>query len=276
MYNKRGVMDGVQDYYNFNFYPEFKTPDWAKGAVFYQIFTDRFCNGDPTNDVLDREYSYVRLHSEQEKDWQAYPHDMDVCHFYGGDLQGIMHKLDYLQDLGLSLIHIFWKAAAADKDNICLIFDRKTVTLLDILAAFPPCSIEVTAEKTAVSGGGVDNNIDAEDRMKQCTCFAHVFIDRVIVEFAGTDSRITLLAVRIQGHGMVVPDSFTAGNTGNDALSAAAVTGHQMMNGAADADDLAADGQRIDQDSGSIRGCADINKIRGITVVVHNLSLIHI
>ena len=43
VYNKRGVMDGVQDYYNFNFYPEFKTPDWAKGAVFYQIFTDRFC-----------------------------------------------------------------------------------------------------------------------------------------------------------------------------------------------------------------------------------------
>ena len=69
---------------------------------------------------------------------------------------------------------------------------------------------------------------------------------------------------------MVVPDSFTAGNTGNDTLSAAAVTGHEMMNSAADADDLAADGQRIDQDSGSIRGCADIHKIRGITVVVHN------
>ena len=59
-------------------------------------------------------------------------------------------------------VQILWKAAAADKDNICLIFDRKTVTLLDILAAFPPCSIEVTAEKAAVSGGGVDNNIDAK------------------------------------------------------------------------------------------------------------------
>ena len=106
VYNKRGVMDGVQDYYNFNFYPEFKTPDWAKGAVFYQIFTDRFCNGDPTNDVLDREYSYVKLHSEQEKDWQAYPHDMDVCHFYGGDLQGIMHKLDYLQNLGIEVLYL--------------------------------------------------------------------------------------------------------------------------------------------------------------------------
>ena len=106
VYNKRGVMDGVQDYYNFNFYPEFKTPDWAKGAIFYQIFTDRFCNGDPTNDVLDREYSYVKLHSEQEKNWQAYPHVMDVCHFYGGDLQGIMDKLDYLQDLGIEVLYL--------------------------------------------------------------------------------------------------------------------------------------------------------------------------
>ena len=99
VYNKRSAMDGAQDYYNFKFYPDFKTPDWAKGAVFYQIFTDRFCNGDPSNDVLDHEYSYVKLHSEQEKDWGAYPHNMDVCHFYGGDLQGIMDKLDYLQDL---------------------------------------------------------------------------------------------------------------------------------------------------------------------------------
>ena len=52
------------------------------------------------------EYSYVKLHSEQEKDWQAYPHDMDVCHFYGGDLQGIMHKLDYLQDLGIEVLYL--------------------------------------------------------------------------------------------------------------------------------------------------------------------------
>ncbi len=106
VYNKRGAMDGAQDYYNFKFYPDFKTPDWAKGAVFYQIFTDRFCNGDPSNDVLDHEYSYLKLHSEQEKDWDAYPHKMDVCHFYGGDLQGIMDKLDYLQDLGIEVLYL--------------------------------------------------------------------------------------------------------------------------------------------------------------------------
>ena len=39
------------------FAPEFKVPGWAKGAVIYQIFTDRFCNGDPGNDVLTGEYA---------------------------------------------------------------------------------------------------------------------------------------------------------------------------------------------------------------------------
>ena len=42
-----------------------QTPDWAKGAVMYQIFVDRFCNGDPTNNVLTDEYSYIGEHCEQ-------------------------------------------------------------------------------------------------------------------------------------------------------------------------------------------------------------------
>ena len=73
VYNKRGVMDGVQDYYNFNFYPEFKTPDWAKGAVFYQIFVDRFYNGDSSNDVLTNEYFYISGHSRRIEDWSKIP-----------------------------------------------------------------------------------------------------------------------------------------------------------------------------------------------------------
>lgn len=105
-YNKRGVMDGPQAYYNFKFRPEFKTPDWAKGAVFYQIFVDRFCNGDPSNDVMDHEYSYIKAHTKAEKDWMAYPDKMDVHHFYGGDLQGVMDKLDYLQELGVEVLYL--------------------------------------------------------------------------------------------------------------------------------------------------------------------------
>ncbi len=106
VYNKRGVMDGPQAYYNFKFRPEFKTPDWAKGAVFYQIFVDRFYNGDPSNDVLDHEYNYIREHTRAEKDWGAWPDQLDVQHFYGGDLQGVMDKLDYLQNLGVEVLYL--------------------------------------------------------------------------------------------------------------------------------------------------------------------------
>ena len=46
-YNRYGVSDHREDYYSFTIVPGFSTPDWAKGAVMYQIFVDRFCNGDP-------------------------------------------------------------------------------------------------------------------------------------------------------------------------------------------------------------------------------------
>lgn len=105
-YNKRGFMSEKQSYYDFVFIPSFKTPDWAKGAVFYQIFPDRFCNGDPTNDVLEREYVYINAPSRHVADWSDRPKAMDVGRFYGGDLQGIMLKLDYLKDLGVDVLYL--------------------------------------------------------------------------------------------------------------------------------------------------------------------------
>lgn len=105
-YNKRGVMDEIQNYYNYKLLPEFKTPDWAKGAVFYQIFVDRFRNGDPSNDVMDREYAYIHVQAEAVADWNSMPKPMDVARFYGGDLQGVLDKLDYLKDLGIDAIYL--------------------------------------------------------------------------------------------------------------------------------------------------------------------------
>ena len=58
-YNKLGVTEDLQEAYAFRILPDFHTPDWAKGAVMYQIFTDRFRNGEPSNDVEDREYFYT-------------------------------------------------------------------------------------------------------------------------------------------------------------------------------------------------------------------------
>ena len=86
--------------------PGFVTPAWAKGAVMYQIFVDRFCNGDPSNDVLDREYAYIRGYAKQVKDWNTRPEAMDVRSFYGGDLAGVMSKLDYLKELGVDVLYL--------------------------------------------------------------------------------------------------------------------------------------------------------------------------
>ncbi|MCM1497877.1 MAG: glycoside hydrolase family 13 protein [Clostridium sp.] len=105
-YNKIGVQTEVNPTYNFSIMPGFTTPDWAKGAVIYQIFVDRFCNGDPGNDVLDNEYYYIGDAAKRITDWGKYPDAMDVRCFYGGDLQGVINKLDYLQDLGVEVIYL--------------------------------------------------------------------------------------------------------------------------------------------------------------------------
>ena len=105
-YNKKGVQSEHQDYYDFKLIPGFHTPDWAKGAVMYQIFVDRFYNGDKTNDVVDGEYTYIDEHVTQVRDWNKMPASMGVREFYGGDLQGVMDKLDYLQDLGVEVLYL--------------------------------------------------------------------------------------------------------------------------------------------------------------------------
>ena len=104
-FDVRGPVGEPAEYYNFVIIPGFKTPDWAKGAVMYQIYVDRFCNGDPTNDVQTDEYCYINEPVHRVEDWYRYPAAMDVREFYGGDLQGVLEKMDYLQNLGVEVIY---------------------------------------------------------------------------------------------------------------------------------------------------------------------------
>lgn len=104
-YNRCGVSERVVSDYDYVVCPGFRTPKWAKGAVMYQIFIDRFCNGDHDNDVEDREYYYIGDYSRKVTDWNRYPATMDVREFYGGDLKGVWDKLDYLQDLGVEVLY---------------------------------------------------------------------------------------------------------------------------------------------------------------------------
>ncbi|MCM1342813.1 MAG: glycoside hydrolase family 13 protein [Muribaculaceae bacterium] len=104
-FDTRGVVKDVNEYYQFRIIPGFKVPQWAKGAVFYQIFADRFYNGDKSNDVLSDEYRYIHKNTVKVDDWDKYPDVDGIREFYGGDLQGVLDKMDYLQDLGVDVIY---------------------------------------------------------------------------------------------------------------------------------------------------------------------------
>ncbi|MCR5793014.1 MAG: glycoside hydrolase family 13 protein [Lachnospiraceae bacterium] len=105
-YTRRGVSKTAEKEFYFTLMPGFVTPDWAKGAVFYQIFVDRFYNGDRSNDVETNEYIYINEGTVRVNDITKYPSAMDVREFYGGDLKGVMEKLDYLKDLGVDVIYL--------------------------------------------------------------------------------------------------------------------------------------------------------------------------
>ncbi|WP_430931596.1 glycoside hydrolase family 13 protein [Saccharicrinis sp. 156] len=99
-------------------------PAWAKDVIWYQIFVERFNNGDSSNDPspetmyaasnfieTPQNWSVTSWTQEwyQEEEWAR----KDVQDFYanlqlrryGGDLQGVLNKLDYIQDLGITAIY---------------------------------------------------------------------------------------------------------------------------------------------------------------------------
>ena len=85
--------------------PGFHVPEWAKGAIQYQILPDRFMNGNVHGDVWNQEYSYAKGYIRHAVSWDALPGPDDYrCH-YGGDLVGVRKKLDYLQSLGVEAIY---------------------------------------------------------------------------------------------------------------------------------------------------------------------------
>ena len=105
-FNRRGDVNEIDPYFNFVIIPGFHIPKWAKGAVMYQIFVDRFSNGNKDNDVVTGEYCYIGEHVHHVDNWREYPGSMDVRNFYGGDLGGVLKRLDYLQDLGVEVLYL--------------------------------------------------------------------------------------------------------------------------------------------------------------------------
>ena len=112
----------------------FLTPDWVKDGIIYQIFPDRFYNGNAENNPDFSEWYYEGINIAPQKgkllkkytqyfhfvdDWNDilglkkspfHAHDQegyqpDYNSFYGGDIEGVRQKLDYLEDLGITIIY---------------------------------------------------------------------------------------------------------------------------------------------------------------------------
>lgn len=105
-YNRLGVSDDMELKRMFRITPGFHVPEWIKGAVMYQIFVDRFRNGDKTNDVVSDEYVYIGFPVKKVEKWNEGLSVYDVDRFYGGDIQGIWDKLDYLQSLKVEVLYL--------------------------------------------------------------------------------------------------------------------------------------------------------------------------
>ena len=105
-FNRLGVSEDMDPGRMFMITPGFHVPEWAKGAVMYQIFVDRFCNGDPNNDVASDEYVYIGFPVTKVEGWEDRISLLDVDRFYGGDLKGVTDKLDYLQSLKVEVIYL--------------------------------------------------------------------------------------------------------------------------------------------------------------------------
>ncbi len=104
-------------------FAQHKLPEWAKGVVWYQIFPERFANGDLKNDpeaekvfINDRfiptDWNVTSwtsnwfAQSEWEKKFGGQVRNHFTDRRYGGDIQGIINKLDYIKELGVGAIYL--------------------------------------------------------------------------------------------------------------------------------------------------------------------------
>jgi len=100
----------------------FRTPDWAKDAVWYQVMVDRFRNGDPSNDpagTIPWKHDWYKPFGKEGHDGQTFYKHFVFSRFGGGDLQGLRQKLPYLRELGVNALYLMpmFQASTPHKYN---------------------------------------------------------------------------------------------------------------------------------------------------------------
>jgi len=97
---------------HFHLNPHYQPASWVWSQVFYQIFPERFCDGDPSNNVRSGEYLKASPDNYDGKPvvakrWGELPtKGQGAREFFGGDLAGILQRLPYLQELGVTALYL--------------------------------------------------------------------------------------------------------------------------------------------------------------------------
>lgn len=98
---------------------DYKTPDWFKNAIAYQIFPDRFFNGNENGEFLGNREDIIKRSWGEQPFYKAeqFGGEYKSNDFFGGNLEGIIKKLPYLEELGITVIYLnpIFKAASNHK-----------------------------------------------------------------------------------------------------------------------------------------------------------------
>ena len=178
----------------------YETPDWMKNAVIYQIFPDRFFNGDTSND---RAQTWARGEVDYEfiTDWYTLPENPEQegllteeaylssgAHYgdgqwsneiYGGDLKGIIERIDYLKALGVNVIYlnpVFWSISNHRYDAVSY---TEIDPILGTLGDFEELVAVAEANDMHIILDGVFNHVSDDS----------VYFDRYY-KFLGTSEKI--------------------------------------------------------------------------------------
>ena len=178
----------------------YETPDWMKNAIIYQIFPDRFFNGDETNDQA-QTWARGEVDYEFITDWYTLPENPEQegllteeeylssgAHYgdgqwsneiYGGDLQGIIERIDYLKALGVNVIYlnpVFWSISNHRYDAVSY---TEIDPILGTLGDFEELVAVAEANDMHIILDGVFNHVSDDS----------VYFDRYY-RFLGTSEKI--------------------------------------------------------------------------------------